>query len=94
MVSILKRLTKCIFRPENLLVDYTAAKEGYAGLEEEISEFKKQLFTEHIGGATGGIEPVKKNEAFMAAGQVQYVCRAGNFMKKDFPIQGHLRCLR
>jgi hypothetical protein len=94
LVSILKRLTKCIFRPENLLVDYTAAKEGYAGLEEEISEFKKQLFTEHIGGATGGIEPVKKNEAFMTAGQVQYVCRAGNFMKKGLPYTGALKVLK
>lgn len=94
LISILKKLTKCIFRPENLLVDYTAAKEGYAGLEEEISEFKKHLFTEHIEEATGRIEPVKKNEAFMTAGQVQYVCRAGNFMKKGLPYTGALKVLK
>ena len=94
LVSNLKKLVKCIFRPENLLVDYTAAKEGYPGLEEAVSELKKHLFTDQIKEAEGKIEPVKKNEAFMTAGQVQYVCRAGNFMKKGLPYTGALKVLK
>ncbi len=94
LVSNLKNLVKCIFRPENLLVDYTAAKEGYPGLEEAVSELKKHLFTDLIKEAEGKIEPVKKNEAFMTAGQVQYVCRAGNFMKKGLPYTGALKVLK
>lgn len=94
LVSNLKNLVKCIFRPENLLVDYTAAKEGYPGLEEAVSELKKHLFTDQIKEAEGKIEPVKKNEAFMTAGQVQYVCRAGNFMKKGLPYTGALKVLK
>lgn len=94
LISNLKKLIKCIFRPENLLVDYTAAKEGYKGLEGEISELKKQLFTDQIEESECKMEPVKKNEAFMTAGQVQYVCRAGNFLKKGLPYTGALKVLK
>lgn len=94
LVSNLKMLVKCIFRPENLLVDYTAEKEGYPGLEEAVNELKKYLFTSEVQKANGRIEPVKKNEAFMTAGQVQYVCRAGNFMKKGLPYTGALKVLK
>ena len=46
----LDKVIRCIFRPENLLVDYTAEKEGLAGIERLIEEFKRKLYTE-IGRA-------------------------------------------
>jgi Zn-dependent M16 (insulinase) family peptidase len=36
----------------------------------------------------------QKNEGFMTAGQVQYVCRAGNFITKGLPYTGALRVLK
>ena len=39
----LDKVIRCIFRPENLLVDYTAEKEGLAGIERLIEEFKRKL---------------------------------------------------
>ena len=36
----------------------------------------------------------KKNEAFMTPGQVQYVCRAGNFRRSGLPYTGALRMLK
>lgn len=92
--SNLKALAKCIFRQENLLVDYTGTKEGLAGMEEQIESLKKSLFTEAVEG-----EPFKpvlsvKNEGFMTAGQIQYVCRAGNFINKGLPYTGALKVLK
>lgn len=90
----LKELTRIIFRPENLLVDITATKEGCQGVEKAIEELKKELFTDPIN--TEGYQPglVKKNEGFMTAGQVQFVCRAGNFIDKGLPYTGALKVLK
>ncbi len=94
IVDNLKELTRRIFRPENLLVDYTATKEGYEGLFEAVTSLKAELFTQEV--SSGTFVPVleKKNEAFMTAGQVQYVCRAGNFIDKGLPYTGALKVLK
>lgn len=94
LVQNLKRLTKCIFRQENLLVDYTGEKEGLEGMEEQIAVLKKALFTEEVSGMPFAPELTVKNEGFMTAGQIQYVCRAGNFIKKGLPYTGALKVLK
>lgn len=90
----LKALIHYIFRPENLLIDYTGTEEGLAGIEEKIAEFRSTLFTDEVSGTPYVPELSKKNEAFMTAGQVQYVCRAGNFLKKGLPYTGALKVLK
>ena len=90
----LKALIHYIFRPENLLIDYTGTEEGLAGIEEKIAEFRSALFTDEVSGTPYVPELSKKNEAFMTAGQVQYVCRAGNFLKKGLPYTGALKVLK
>ncbi len=90
----LKELARCIFRPENLLVDYTATKESFEGLSQAVESLKADLFTESVPGGGFKPEPSRKNEAFMTAGQVQYVCRAGNFIKKGLPYTGALKVLK
>ncbi|MGN0376936.1 MAG: insulinase family protein [Suilimivivens sp.] len=90
----LKELAKCIFRPENLLFDYTGTKEGLAGIEEQIENLKKGLFTEKVEGTPFVPELSVKNEGFMTAGQIQYVCRAGNFISKGLPYTGALKVLK
>ena len=78
----LKALIHYIFRPENLLIDYTGTEEGLAGIEEKIAEFRSTLFTDEVSGTPYVQELSKKNEDFMKDLQVQYVCRAGNLLKK------------
>ncbi len=90
----LDKVIRCIFRPENLLVDYTAEKEGLAGIERLIEEFKRKLYTEPLGTAGYDPVPARKNEGFMSSAQIQYVCRAGNFVKKGLTYHGALRVLR
>ena len=94
LTANLKELTRYIFRPENLMVDLTATQEGFAGIGEKIAELKKELFTEPVSGE--GFTPSfeKKNEGFLTAGQVQFVCRAGNFINRGLPYTGSLKVLK
>ncbi len=90
----LHELAMCIFRPENLLVDYTGTKEGLTGIEKQIIDLKKELFTQTVEGDPFVPVLSVKNEGFMTAGQVQYVCRAGNFIRKGLPYTGALKVLK
>lgn len=94
LVEKLQKLVHCIFRPENLMVDYTAQPEGLTGIEALVENLKGALFTDPIESTGYVPHPVKKNEGLMSSAQIQYVCRAGNFTKKGLPYTGALRVLR
>ncbi len=90
----LDRVVRCIFRPENLMVDYTAEQAGLEGVEALVSDFKAKLYTDSVSGEGFDPKPERKNEGFMTSAQIQYVCRAGNFEKKGLKYTGALRVLR
>ena len=90
----MERLVRLIFRPENLTVDYTAEREGLAGVEPLIEALKKRLYQDAVESRPYDPEPVKKNEGLMSSAQIQYVCRAGNYAKKGLPYTGALRALK
>ena len=94
LIKALQELAVMIFRRENLMVDYVGADEGWEKLEEAVESFAEALHTESV--ETGNYHPVpqRKQEGFMTAGQVLYVCRAGNFKKKGLPYRGTLRFLQ
>ncbi len=94
LIDKLKLLSKLIFRPENLLVDITGTDKEYQGLEDQVKEFVKALYTEDVPKGSLKLVPVRKNEAFKTAGQVQYVCRAGNFANHGLNYNGALRVLK
>ena len=90
----LQKTAEAIFRPENLMVDYTAEEKGYAELPGQVETLRKSLFTSPLTGEPYRLVPQKKNEGFLASSQVQFVCRAGNFVKKGLPYTGALKVLR
>ena len=90
----LKSLCNAIFRAENLLVDVTCSDKEYAGVPEESKLFADSLFTDDYEKVKFEIETSRRNEAFKTAGQVQYVCRAGNFASKGLKYNGALRVLK
>lgn len=94
LIATLKNLCKLIFRPENLLVDITGTAKEYDGIEDETKKFVTSLYTEEVAKGNLKITTTKKNEGFKTAGQVQYVCRAGNFASKGFKYTGALRVLK
>lgn len=90
----LQQLAVCLFRPENLMVDYTAQREGLEHVEEQIASFRDSLHKEPVEVRPYQPETERKNEGFMSSSQVQYVCRAGNFTEKGLPYTGALKALK
>ncbi len=94
LIDKFKYLCKLLFRPENLLVDITGTEKEYQGMDDEVKSFVDSLYTEDVRKGNLKLVPVKKNEAFKTAGQVQYVCRAGNFASEGLKYNGALRVLK
>lgn len=94
LIQKLQLLTKILFRPENMMVSYTAAKEGVGGLETLVNELKEHLFTEKVTEQSCVIHCEKKNEGFKTSSKVQYVARAGNFIDNGVEYTGALQILK
>ncbi|MCH5257659.1 MAG: insulinase family protein [Lachnospiraceae bacterium] len=94
LIKRLNELVTYIFRPENLMVDYTAQKEGLENIETLITDFRDSLHTEPVESKAYEPQPEKKNEGLMTSSQVQYVCRAGNFSRKGLAYTGALKVLK
>ncbi len=94
LVEKLKLLCSIIFRPENLLVDITGTEKEYQGIDDESVKFASFLNSGEVNKGNLKLAPIKKNEGFKTAGQVQYVCRAGNFSSDGLKYNGALRVLK
>lgn len=81
LIEKLELLAKCIFRPENLMVDFTSCEEGYEKLKDFVPVIKATLFTEPVEKEPFAITLSKKNEGLETSAQIQYVGRAGNYRK-------------
>ena len=91
----LAQLSKAIFRAENLIVDFTAQEdEQYQRFIGAVEGLKSNLFTDPVNGNPFTVTLKKKNEGYLSASQVQYVCRAGNFISDGFSYTGALRILK
>ncbi|MCM1262549.1 MAG: insulinase family protein [Butyrivibrio sp.] len=94
LIEKLNKLTEYIFRPENMMVDYTAQKEGLDKIDDYIINLADSLNTGVIESHPYVPVTEKKNEGFMSSSQVQYVCRAGNFSHKGLAYTGALKALK
>ena len=93
LVQNLVTLSRMIFRPENLMVDFVGEEKELAGLEAPVANLVTGLFTQPVEKSEYTPTVEKKNEGFMTAAQVQYVCRAGDFRRKNLPYHGALKVL-
>ncbi len=94
LVQTLQELAKMIFRPENLMVDFVGSEDAVKQLTLPLEALKQKLYTCPVEKAPFVPQPSCKNEGFMTSGQVNYVCRAGNFRRKGLPYKGTLRVLK
>lgn len=91
----LAALSNSIFRQENLMLDFTAQEESaYEAFAAAAEGLKAELFTAPVSGKPYQAVLSKKNEGYLSASQVQYVCRAGNFLKDGLEYTGALRILK
>ena len=96
LVQKLGKLIEYIFRPENLMIDYTAEEEGFEPLSKLIASFKNSLYTKPVQKEKLNLSLCRKNEGFATSAQIQYVARAGSFRNNGFqyPYTGALRVLK
>ncbi|MBH1939454.1 insulinase family protein [Mobilitalea sibirica] len=97
-VSKLKELMKIIFRKDKLLVSITADEEGIRLLKKQFPAFiiglkdrEDKAYEEYDRQE---MVPTCHNEGFKTAMQVQYVARAGNFLKAGYQYTGALKVLK
>lgn len=94
LVEKLQTLAKMIFRKENLMVDFVGEEGAVEKLTAPVEALKEKLYTCPVEKSHYVPDVEKKNEGLMTSGQVQYVCRAGNFRRKGLPYKGSLRVLK
>lgn len=94
IIANLKELMKFLFRPENLMINYTADEEGYRMLEQSVPDFAQILCTEPVAEDPSAFTPHRNNEGFKTSGQVQYVAKGGNFRKDGYSYTGALQILK
>ena len=88
-------LSKKLFCGDNMMLSYTAAREGLEGLEEMVEKLKNSLHTRtEEEDKRCVIHCEKKNEGFKTASKVQYVAKAGNFIDLDVAYTGALQILK
>ena len=80
LVQKLQMLAHKLFRADNMMISYTAAKEGLNGMEELIEGLKKAMFEDPVEDTRCVLHCEMKNEGFKTASKVQYVARVGNFI--------------
>ena len=90
----LQSLAKRLFRAENMMISYTASREGLEGIETRIEELKKSLYRDVPREEACVIHCEKKNEGFKTASKVQYVARTGNFIDHGASYTGALQILK
>lgn len=94
LTAKLQALAKMIFCRENLMVDFTGERTALECLTALVESLKEKLYACPVKLCHYLPEVEKKNEGFLTSGQVQYVCRAGNFRRKGLVYKGTLRVLK
>ncbi len=99
VIAKLKELMQMIFNKENLTISITADEEGFARFSEKLPALSGKLAEKadsklYQSYDTSALKPVCLNEGFKTAMQVQYVARAGNFMKAGLKYTGALKVLK
>lgn len=94
IISNIKELLVYLFRRENLIVSYTAEKSAYGIFENEIERFVSLLHIEPIKEEQINLNIKKINEGYLTSDKIQYVAKAGNYIKEGFSNTGSLKVLQ
>ena len=83
-----------IIRPDSFMVSYTGERESVEQIQKLCVELKKSLPERTREVPSVSVTCEKKNEGFKTSGQVQYVAKCGNFVKKGYAYTGALEILK
>lgn len=94
LVQNLRELAELLFRKGNMMISYTAAKEGLEGLEAELEKVNTALFEDKKPETACVLHCEKKNEGFKTSSKVQFAAKAGNFIDAGERYTGALQILK
>ncbi len=94
MIEGLQKVCRFLFTTEKLMFDFAGDEKEYEVFAKLAEELARKIPKAEVLGAFDTLAPEKKNEGFLSASQVQYVCRAGNFCKEELVYTGALRVLK
>ena len=90
----LAKVCRFLFTADKLMFDFAGDETEYKVFEGLAEALAAKLPADEALGDYETLVPEKKNEGFLSASQVQYVCRAGNFTKAGLSYTGALRVLK
>lgn len=94
LIQNLQKLIRLICRRGNMMISYTASREGLCGLETEIAKVNAGLFEGQKPESRCVLHCEKKNEGFQTSSKVQFVAQAGNFIDAGEEYVGALQILK
>ena len=97
LIAQLEKMVQTIFVPERMIVSVVCEEADYQAVEAQIAFLLKNLYPSKEIVKERSLPELhleKKNEGFMDASQVQYVARAGNYVRHGFSYHGALRILK
>lgn len=94
IVEKMNLLISYIFKPENVLVSFTAEKDAYGLFTEELKKFVNNLDTGLVELPDVKFNLEKRNEGLLTSGKIQYVAKAGNFVIAGYKYTGALKVLQ
>lgn len=94
VAKTLETLLENLIHQNNLLVCVSCEDEQKEFLEKGVNSFVKDIPHGSSIKAKKGIQPVGKNEGLLSSGKIQYVAKAGNFIRQGFSHSGNLKVLQ
>ncbi len=97
----MRSLSRLVICRERFFADLTAEEECLSEADSQLQDFCRRL--PGNGKAASVLSRSKEavrrpnprcREGYTTAGQIQFVCRAGNFVRRGLPFRGDLRVLR
>lgn len=95
LIRNLKRISRRIFRADNMMMSYTSAEDGLTAALDALPAVKDRLNNDaERENAACIIHCRKRNEGFKTSSKVQYVARCGNFIDGGQEYTGALQILK
>ncbi|MCR5733210.1 MAG: insulinase family protein [Lachnospiraceae bacterium] len=94
MIAGMKRCLNIIFRKENLFVDYTVSDPESSKVLSLTEEFLGCLYKEPFEKSDEELSLFDKNQGYKTSAKIQYVAKAGNFIKAGLDYNGALRVMK
>ncbi len=90
----LEKVLGILLHKDNLMFDMTGSKNAFDECVSLTEKIKVRLDKKPSLPGNVSFDKKVKNEGLRSAGQVQYVAKAGNFIKEGLPFRGELNVLK